>query len=67
MELYKYGFETWWSLLNDSPCFLELNNIIENLKTEYENHKVYPTKHNIFRAFRETSLENCNYILLGMD
>jgi len=67
MELYKYGFETWWSLLNGSPCFNELNKIIETLRIEYNEYSVYPTKTNIFRAFRETSIDNCKYILLGMD
>jgi uracil-DNA glycosylase len=67
MELYKYGFESWWSLLNDSTCVSHLNSIIEKLKDEYAYHKVYPSKTNIFRAFRETPINNCKYILLGMD
>lgn len=65
--IYKNHFDTWWSLLEDSPCITNLKDIIENLKIEYDNNTVYPTKPNIFRAFRETSLKNCNYVLLGMD
>lgn len=65
--IYKNHFDTWWSLLEDSPCITNLKDIIENLKIEYDNNTIYPTKPNIFRAFRETSLKDCNYVLLGMD
>ena len=33
---YNNHFETWWSLLKDSPCINILENIIEELKVEYD-------------------------------
>jgi len=65
--IYKNHFDTWWDLLEDSPCISNLEQIVEQLKIEYDTNTIYPIKENIFRAFRETSIEDCKYVLYGMD
>lgn len=58
---------TWWNLIKGSPCHKELDRLLPILINEYNKYKIYPVKTNIFRAFRETPIDNCRYILLGMD
>lgn len=65
--IYKNHFDTWWDLLKDSPCITNLEQIIEQLKIEYDTNTIYPIKENIFRAFRETPINKCKYVLYGMD
>ena len=58
---------TWWSLIKGSSCHKELDKLLPTLIDEYKKYKIYPIKANVFRAFRETTLKDCKYILLGMD
>lgn len=61
-------FDSWWHLLSAHQELLdELNEIINNLKIEYENKQILPAKHQLFRAFREVKMDDCKYVLLGMD
>lgn len=64
---YKNHFMTWWSILESSPCHSELDKIIPIISEEYSSKIIFPEKFKIFRAFREISVNNCQYILLGMD
>lgn len=61
-------FESWWNFLKKEPLLIqELDNIINILKEEYAITTVYPAKENIFRAFRETSINTVKTVFVGMD
>ena len=61
-------FDSWWHLLSAHQELLdELNEIINKLKLEYESKQILPEKSKLFRAFREVKMDDCKYILLGMD
>jgi uracil-DNA glycosylase len=41
--------------------------IIETVEKEYEGGKCFPEKENIFRIFKEISLEKIKVVILGQD
>lgn len=67
IEEYKAIFETWVEPLMDAGCLDLLDGILNYLDVLYENTTVFPSKQNIFRAFRETPYESTKAILLGQD
>jgi len=40
---------------------------LSNLDEEYKNYKCWPKKENIFRLFREISLDKVKVVVLGQD
>jgi len=70
-------FSSWWSkLIKKDPNIDSENSFENNLKNtikkvlnEYSKKdiQVFPQASKLFRAFRETSFENCKYILVGQD
>lgn len=61
-------FKSWWSLLNTSREFVDnLIRVVDFIKQEYKTKTILPYKQNVFRAFREVELDDCKYVLLGMD
>jgi len=56
-----------WNKIIDNELEQELGKIIKDLRVEYYTKKVYPDKFNIFRAFREVNIDECNAVLIGMD
>jgi uracil-DNA glycosylase len=57
----------WDEILKDEfekPYYRELR---EFLKEEYENHTVYPDKHDIFNALKYTSYSDVKAVILGQD
>lgn len=67
MEQLIKEFDTWSSFIDQSGLSLEYENLLNNIDVLYENSTCFPEKDKIFRAFRETSYDNCNCVLLGMD
>lgn len=57
----------WWPILKpifDSQRFMALR---EELKTEYQNHRCYPSPGNVFRAFELTQFHDLKVVILGKD
>ena len=42
-------------------------NLLSRLDEEYNNKIIYPEKENLFRAFKETKLEDVKVVILGQD
>lgn len=59
----KRHFESWWEYVD--PYMIQ--KLVDNLKKEYDENTVYPSKENVFRAFRETPLDTVETIFIGMD
>lgn len=58
-----------WEPILREPV-LELNTtrmLIRYLQTQYKNEKVYPTKQDMFRAFKLTSFDETRVVILGQD
>jgi len=61
------GAKDWDELLKDEfqkDYFTELQDFLEE---EYNNHKIYPKKNDIFTALKWTSYENTNVVIFGQD
>lgn len=65
--MYSEIFQTWVEPLTKARCIELLDEMLLHLDVLYENRIVYPTKDNIFRAFRETPYNETKVILLGQD
>lgn len=59
--------ESWRDCLNDEflkPYFI---NLVEFVKSEYTNYKVYPTGSQIFSAFDHCTFEKTKVVIIGQD
>jgi uracil-DNA glycosylase len=41
--------------------------LLEKVETEYNNHKCWPSRENVFRLFREISFDKIKVVILGQD
>jgi uracil-DNA glycosylase len=65
-ELFGEGWYTLLESILSSPNFNELGTFIASRRKAF-NVEVYPSQENIFRAFRETPLEELKVVLIGQD
>ena len=67
MEELKKEFESWEQFIDHSNLSIEYDIMLSKIDLLYENNECFPEKSKIFRAFRETTYDNCSCVLLGMD
>lgn len=61
-------FYNWSSkIIKDELFEKELLKVLTRIALLYKTKTIFPIYNNIFRAFKETSIEDCEYVLLGMD
>ncbi|MDD3771351.1 MAG: uracil-DNA glycosylase [Weeksellaceae bacterium] len=58
---------SWKKVLEDEFEKNYFKNLMEFLNSEYENHTVYPPKHQLFNAFHFTPFEEVKVVILGQD
>ena len=57
-----------WNKFFDSEKEQEyFKNLLSRLDEEYNNKIIYPEKENLFRAFKETKLDDVKVVILGQD
>ena len=57
-----------WNKFFDSEKEQEyFKNLLSRLDEEYRNKIIYPEKENLFRAFKETKLDDVKVVILGQD
>jgi len=58
-------FESWYKPLSKWECITDRT--FDALDIIYENGIVYPSRKNVFRAFRECSYESCRVVMIFQD
>lgn len=58
------GWNTFFEREKEQEYF---KNLLSRLDEEYNNKIIYPEKENLFRAFKETKLDDVKVVILGQD
>ncbi|MBL9102710.1 MAG: uracil-DNA glycosylase [Myxococcales bacterium] len=58
---------TWASVLGDETDKSYFRDLVDFVTQERENHTVYPSEDDVFRAFERTPFEQVRVVLLGQD
>jgi len=58
---------SWKLILCDEFSKVSFSNLVQFIRNEYTNHKIYPTGKLIFSAFDHCSFENLKVVILGQD
>jgi len=59
--------ESWKNVLSEEFGEAYFQSLIQFVRKEYENQRVYPNGSNIFRAFDSTPFEDVKVVILGQD
>ncbi len=58
---------SWKAILCDEFSKVSFSNLVQFIRNEYANHKIYPPGKLIFSAFDHCSFENLKVVILGQD
>ncbi len=58
---------SWKQILCDEFSKVSFSNLVQFIRNEYANHKIYPPGKLIFSAFDHCSFENLKVVILGQD
>ena len=58
---------TWNKELKDIFLKDSFNNLVNKVKEEYANHRIYPSGKNIFHAFNLCPFDKIKVVILGQD
>jgi len=59
--------ESWKNLLKDEFEKDYFNKLVDFVKNEYQNHKVFPPGKKIFEAFNRCTFDNLKVVIIGQD